>query len=152
MRKNYVHGSTAYEIPMPRAKPKNKTYERKRKKHRRNAARRNRARELYMDVRQVFFLTICVVAIAYFSLILIQTQSQIQRRMKHIAELEHQLENLKEDNDSRYKEIMTSIDYDEIKRIAIEELGMNYANKEQIIYYSIDKQNFFDQYGEIPTD
>ena len=33
---------------------------------------------------------------------------------------------------------------------AINRLGMKYASQDQIVYYSIDKNNYMDQYNDIP--
>jgi hypothetical protein len=64
--------------------------------------------------------------------------------------MESQLTDMKADNDARYKEIVTSVDLEYIKDVAINELGMNYATAEQLIYFTVDNQNFMDQYGDIP--
>ena len=54
------------------------------------------------------------------------------------------------DNDARYKEIVTSVDLDYIKDVAMNQLGMQYATEEQVIYYSVENNNFMDQYSDIP--
>ncbi len=154
--KYYVNGSTVRKMePMPvrqpQQRPNPKTLEdQKRKKHRRNAARRNRARALYMSKGYVAFLTICVGIVAFAAVALIQIQSQVTQRMENIANLESQLTDLKADNDARYKEIVTSVDLEHIKDVAMNQLGMRYATEEQIIYYSVENNNFMDQYSDIP--
>jgi hypothetical protein len=70
--------------------------------------------------------------------------------MKHIASLESQLTDLRADNDAKYKEIVTSVDLNYIKDVAINELGMTYASEEQVVYFSIENENFMDQYSDIP--
>ena len=39
---------------------------------------------------------------------------------------------------------------DAIKEKAINELGMFYATQDQIVYYSVDKTDYMNQYNEIP--
>ena len=39
---------------------------------------------------------------------------------------------------------------DVYKRQAINRLGMKYASQDQIVYYSVDKNNYMDQYSDIP--
>ena len=71
--------------------------------------------------------------------------------MKHIASIESQISDLKADNDANYKRIMTSVDLNEIKNSAFNELGMAYATEEQVVYYSVESSNFIDQYVDIPV-
>ena len=53
-----------------------------------------------------------------------------------MAKLESRLNTLKLENDENYNRITSSIDLEEIKRVAIGELGMTYAREGQIITYS----------------
>lgn len=45
---------------------------------------------------------------------------------------------------------MSNVDLDEIKRIAIGELGMKYAKEGQVITYSGEGSDYVRQYGDIP--
>ena len=152
----YVNGSTVRQMEaMPARQPQKRLdrkqlEEQKRRKHRKNAARRNRQRALYMSKGYVAFLTVCVALVAFSAVSLIQIQSQVTQRMEHIAALESQLTDLKADNDARYKEIVTSVDLEYIKDVAINQLGMQYATEDQVIYYSVENNNFMDQYSDIP--
>jgi len=150
----YVNGSTVRQMeaqPVGRPRPdRRKIEENQRKKRRRNAIKRNRERALHMSKGYVTFLSACVVVVAFSAVSLIQIQSQVTQRMEHIAALESQITDLKADNDARYKEIVTSVDLDYIKDVAINELGMQYATEDQIVYYSVENDNFMDQYSDIP--
>ena len=150
----YVNGSTVRKInaePVRRERiDRTKIEEQQQKKRRRNAARRNRERALHMSRGYVAFLTLCVGVIAFAAVALVQIQSQVTQRMEHIAALESQITDLKADNDARYKEIVTSVDLDYIKEVAINDLGMKYAAEDQIVYYSVENDNFMDQYSDIP--
>lgn len=151
----YVNGSAVRQLdalPVRREKvDRRKIQEQQQKKRRRNAAKRNRERALYMSKSYVTFLTICIGIVAFAAVSLVQIQSQVTQRMEHIAALESQITDLKADNDARYKEIITSVDLDYIKNVAINELGMQYATEDQIIYYSVENNNFMDQYSDIPN-
>ena len=152
----YVNGSTvrqmeAMPVRQPVKRPDRKQLEeQKRKKHRRNAVRRNRARTLYMSKGYVTFLSVCVAFVAFASVSLIQIQSQLTHRMENIAALESQITAQKADNDARYKEIVTSVDLEYIKDVAMNELGMQYATEDQVVYFSVENNNFMDQYSDIP--
>lgn len=154
-RTYYVNGSAVRELetqPLrrPERPDRRKIEEEQRKKRRRNAARRNRERALYMSRGYVMFLSACVAVVALAAVSLIQMQSQVSQRMKNIAALESHITDLKADNDARYKEIVTSVDLEYIKDVAINQLGMNYASEEQVIYFSVENNNFMDQYEDIP--
>ena len=98
----------------------------------------------------VAFLTACVAASDLVSVSLIQIRSNVTQQMKEVAALESQINDMKADNDARYKQITTSVDLNAIKDAAINRLGMKYASQDQIVYYSVDKNNYMDQYSDIP--
>lgn len=151
----YINGNIVRELeeaqPVRRERPSRREIEEaKRRKSRRNAARRNRERALTMSKGYVAFLSVCVIASACAAFSLIQMQSQVSSRMRNVAALESQTQDMKADNDARYKEITTSVDLNYIKDVAINELGMTYATEDQIVYYNIENNNYMDQYGDIP--
>lgn len=151
----YISGNTVRELeaqPIRRErKQEREELERiRRRKIRRNAARRNREKAMFMSRGTVVFLSICVMFTALAASGYIAIQSQLGSRNREISALEIQINDLKAENDARYKSISTSVDIDHIKDVAINELGMSYPSKKQIKYYSVDKTNFMDQYQDIP--
>ena len=120
------------------------------KKQHRNAARRNRERAMAMSRGYMVFLVACVMTSALAAATLIRLQASITVHMKSAAALESQLTDLKADNDARYKQITTSADLDHIKDVAINDLGMTYASEDQIVYYTLEKTSYMDQYSSIP--
>ena len=98
----------------------------------------------------MFFLSICVAASAFSAVSLIQTQSSVTQKMKNVAVLQSQIEDLQSDNNARYKEITNSVDLNYIKDVAMNQLGMTYASEEQVVYYSVENNNYMDQYSDIP--
>ena len=70
--------------------------------------------------------------------------------MKNVAALQSQIEDLQSDNNARYKEITNSVDLNYIKDVAMNQLGMTYASEEQVVYYSVENNNYMDQYSDIP--
>ena len=75
-------------------------------------------------------VTLCVV-IWYVNL-----QSLVTSKVTQVNRLEAELNNLRQQNDEEKLRIDNSIDLEEIKRIAIGELGMTYPEEGQIITYS----------------
>lgn len=82
----------------------------------------------------------------------ITIQSDITTRMKSIASLETQVSNLKAENDEAYKRISMAIDIEVVKNTAINELGMFYATPDQIVYYTVENDDYMNQYIEIPEE
>ena len=74
------------------------------------------------------------------------------RQDKDIASLEMQLESLRKENDDNYTRIMTSVDLDYIKEVAVNELGMVYANEDQVILYDGGTRDYVRQNEEIPEE
>ena len=124
--------------------------ERENLRRRRRAAARNREKELRMSKSYVVFLTMAVTVFGVFCGSYIKLQSDVTARMKAIAKLESQITDLKADNDEAYKRINTTVDLDGIRSTAINELGMFYATEDQIVYYSVDRNDYMNQYTEIP--
>ena len=120
------------------------------RKERRDRQEREREEELRMSKSYVVFLTMAVTVFGIFCGAYIKLQSDVTARMKKIASLESQVTDLKADNDEAYKRINTAVDLDAIKEKAINELGMFYATQDQIVYYSVDKTDYMNQYNEIP--
>ena len=138
----YINGNAVRELDeaAPVRRPQKSTRELeeiRRKKNRRTSARRNQERALSMNRAFVAFLTACVAASAFVSVSLIQIRSNVTQQMKEVAALESQINDMKADNDA-------------IKDAAINRLGMKYASQDQIVYYSVDKNNYMDQYSDIP--
>lgn len=115
-----------------------------------NTARKNRERAKHMSAGYVFFLCVALVATGIILANYIGLQSDITNSVKHISTLEKQLNDLKLANDQEYSRITSSIDLEEIKRIAIQELGMQYAEEGQIISFTSENHDYVKQMADIP--
>ena len=82
--------------------------------------------------------------------IYIGLQSDITNSIKNISRLESQLNSLKLDNDEEYSRITNSVDLDEVKRVAIQELGMKYAEEGQIVTITGGGSDYMRQVADIP--
>lgn len=70
--------------------------------------------------------------------------------MQHISALESELNDLKLANDEEYSRITSSVDLEEIKRIAIQELGMQYAEEGQVVTFASENSDYVKQMADIP--
>ena len=64
--------------------------------------------------------------------------------------LEQQLEQLRSENDALQTRINTDMDLDHIYKVATEELGMVYANRNQVLLYDKTESEYVRQYEDIP--
>lgn len=99
----------------------------------------------YIAVAAAAFVIVCGVLMGYVNL-----QSDITNHITNISKLESQLNEMRLANDETYTKIMSSIDLEEIKRIAVNELGMKYAKEGQVIEYTGEGNDYVRQYGQIP--
>lgn len=125
----YVYGSTARE---PEAE---RQWEAEPRRQVQPAVRKNRERANHMSAGYVFFLVAALCAAAFILVNYIQLQAELTNLTKSVATKESELNTLREANDEQYNRIINSINLEEIKRIAIGELGMTYAQEGQIITY-----------------
>ncbi len=140
----YVHGNTVRKIRPDRE------ITREPKKKVNNSVRRNRDRAKNMNAGYVLFLGMALVATGIILVYYIGLQSDITNSVKHISTLESQLNDLKVANEENYSRISSSVDLEEIRRIAIQELGMQYAQEGQIISFTSENNDYVKQMAEIP--
>lgn len=145
----YVDGNTVRQSELNQAKPLLKEDARReyRKSHQ---VRRNQEKALYMDGPYVFVLTIAALAALLLCVNYLHVQASITARMAHIEELELKLEHLKSENDALQTRIDTYVDLEYVYKVATEELGMVYANKDQVLLYDKTESEYVRQYEDIP--
>lgn len=111
-------------------------------------ARKNRDKARHMSLGYVVFLIAAFCTSAFLLMNYIQLQAELTNRTKGLARLESKLNTMKLENDEAYSRITSSIDLEEIKRVAIGELGMTYAEEGQIITYSSVGNDYMRQVNE----
>lgn len=99
------------------------------------ATRHNRDKAKHMNIGYVVFLTFALLLCAVILINYIHLQASVISHINEITRLETELNTLKRSNDEEKNRLESNIDLDYIRQIAIGELGMIYANKDQIILY-----------------
>jgi len=115
-----------------------------------HATRKNRERALHMNIGYVLFLVTAMVAAGVILTGYLKLQSDITNSINNISVLESRLNDMKLDNDETYGRISSNINLEEVRRIAIQELGMKYADEGQIIVFDGEDSDYVRQTGEIP--
>ncbi len=103
-----------------------------------------------MDLPYVILLTVAAICTLYLCVNYLRLQSSINARIQNIEAQETKLENLKAENDALEIRINTYVDLDYIYKVATEELGMVYANKDQVLLYNKSESEYVRQYEDIP--
>lgn len=144
-RSYYFDGNTVrVEDPLQEEPQRRKKTSKRTRKNRAKATSMNREFVVFMAVISVMAMFMCV----YY----IQLKTEITRQTATIAARESTLTDLKADNDALENSVNTSVDLDEILRIATEKLGMHYPTEEQIQEYSTDGSGYVRQYADIPEE
>ena len=140
----YVQGNAVRKLDVTRE------IERKPVKKVSNTARKNRERAKHMSAGYVLFLCVAMVVTGFILANYIGLQSDITNSVKHISTLEKQLNDLKLANAEEYSRITSSVNLEEVRRIAIQELGMQYAEEGQIIPFTSQNNDYVKQMADIP--
>lgn len=141
---NYVTGTAARRLETPVRQMENQ------EKRHTVTARKSQEKALPMDLPYVVMLTIAAICTLYLCINYLQLQSTVAARLNHIEALEKSIETLKADNDALETRINTSVDLDYVYKVATEELGMVYANKDQVRLYHKTESEYVRQYEDIP--
>lgn len=145
----YVQGNTVRKLE-PKRVPVRRSPDEVRRPAVNHKVRRNREKALQMDLPYVIMLTIAAVCTLYLCVNYLHLQSSITTRIHTIESLESELETLKTENDALQTNINTSVDLDHVYKVATEELGMVYANKNQILQYDKTESEYVRQNEDIP--
>ena len=105
-----------------------------------------------LSIPYCIFLAVACVATLVLGAFYLQQQALATSSQKQIASLESQLAELRKTNADELNRIETSVNLEEIREIALNELGMVYATEENVVLYENTKQNYVTQYQEVPQE
>ena len=145
----YVDGATVRKLQVeerPERRRGTRTAERARTAH------RPAKKEKHLSIGYTLFLAAASALALWICTGYLQLQADNTARVKNIAALESQLAELKTENDDEYNRVVTSVDLEQIRDIAINELGMVYADQDQVILYDGEGSDYVKQYADIPED
>lgn len=160
--RNYIDGNTARELAMQAERRKEQVHQeyvewqeeereqRKRQRQTRAAVMKNRERALQISPGYVVFLTAIMAVMVVVFACYLQLHANLNKSVQNVALLETQILELKNENDAVQKKISNSVNLDTIRQKAIDELGMVYPQKEQIEFFEVDKDDYMNQYENIP--
>lgn len=112
--------------------------------------RQNRERHKRMNLSYVLIMGTALLFVAVLLCNYIQLQSEVTNKVKEISKLEVEYNRLKLANDEELARINSSVDLEEIKAIAIGELGMTYAGEGQIVTIADNDHDYVHQVADLP--
>ena len=141
-----IEGNTARKVQILEYPSRERQPERRERRH------AEKSNVQYVNVLYMIFLAAASCMVLWSCVNYLQLQAETTSRVKHIASLETELEDLRKENNDNYTRIMTSVDLDHIRDVAINELGMVYAEPNQVILYDGGTDDYVRQNGSIPSD
>lgn len=140
----YLYGSAAPKVEVtPQRRPQ-------REPERRNAPVTRQKQRVQAKPSPVNVPLLVLTLIAFFmsgALMIkyISLNSQITALKQGIETLDSQINTLKAENDEYYGRIMSNIDLEKVREVAIMDLGMVYASEGQIITYDSQIDDYVEQ-------
>ena len=142
---SYVYGNTVRKerpavSPAPALQPKEVS----------GRVQTNRNKALHMNRGYVAFLAVAAVVALLACVQYLQLQSEVTNRSKHITSMQQELASAKEANTTKYNAIVNSMNLEEIRERAMNDLGMVYASNDQIIEYVSPSNQMVKKYADVP--
>ncbi len=143
MRDYIIQGNTVRALEREYAEPFNRqAYESEKKNHERSA---------HMNPAYVAFLVFMAGVLFVGCTMYINLRNEITEKQKNVESLQSKVASVKLANDEEYDRIMGSVDMEEIKKIAMNELHMKYPDSGQVsTMLGNDESDYVRQYKEIP--
>ena len=141
----YVYGNVAHQ-PKVLPNQEKQAVEVRPKKRTSSQVKKNRRRALDMSPIYTGFLTVAAVCAVFICVVYLQLQSELVQRSENITALQEELSDLTEANDTAYNAAADSVNLQEIRDKAMNELGMVYAANGNVVEY--DSQDDFPETGE----
>ncbi|MCR5507568.1 MAG: cell division protein FtsL [Lachnospiraceae bacterium] len=111
--------------------------------------RRNREKAGHMNPGYILFLTLAMVMTVAICIQYLMMRATMTNMVKELSSLELNLNELKAENDDTENRIKGAVDLEEIKYRAMNELGMQYANEDQIVSYECEDTDYVRQLVDI---
>lgn len=138
-----VSRPSVQERPVRRELTEEERVEERRKQSRIHRA--NKMNFLYTVGVSAIVITIFTICWQYLNM-----QSVVKANASEVTQLQSELNELTNSNDELELEINAGIDYEAIYNTAVNELGMVYPEREQVITYDAGVSEYVKQYHDIP--
>ena len=156
VKSTYISGSAAPKLqPVPTIVPEieRKQHDERREQHRREQIKRQQRINHVSHKNLLYTLTVTGIVMVIFLVCwqYLHLQAEVKAASTEVSKLQSQFNELKLENDEMEVSINANIDYDNIYRIATEELGMIFPKRSQVINYDAGVSEYVKQYQDIPS-
>ena len=148
----YVYGNTVRQTqaaPLRRPQTENRPARPKRTSRQ---VVKNRNRAMSISPAYAVFLAVAAVCAVMLCVMYLRLQSDIMNRSQNVTALQQDLADLTEANDTAYNAAADSVNLEEVKDRAMNEMGMVYASEGNVIEYDSPTGSYVKQYSSIPED
>ena len=105
-----------------------------------------------MSLGYVLFMSVALAFMGVMLVFYIGLQSEVKSTVKTISQKESELNDLRNSNDEMESRVKSDVDLEEIKEIAMGQLGMIYAKEGQIETFLSEDSDYVRQLQEIPAN
>ena len=112
--------------------------------------RRKKKKSLIISPGYVIFLALISSATVLMCVHYVRLKATITAQLSENRKLEDTLVSVRSENDALLENVNNALDWNHIKDVAINEMGMKYATEEQIVWYNTDESCYIRQYAELP--
>lgn len=148
-RQMYVYGSA---VPKPAYEPQRREDRPRRRRKVSSQVKENRRQAMGINKAYVVFLSFAAVLMLIVCVNYVQLRSELINHSKNITALQEKLVSLNEENTTKYNSIMDTVNLEEVREKALNELGMVYASDSQVIEYDNPTGDYIEQYDQIPEE
>lgn len=138
---SYEDGNAARKIEERQETPRRKVS---------STAQKNRAKSTSLGSGYIFFLAVVCSLATAACVHYLQLNAQVTAQRSAVNSKKLELNDLKSYNEAYYSKVTASVDLEEIKRRAINELGMQFVTEDQIRYYTPGNNSYVRQYQDVP--
>lgn len=146
----YVFGNTVRELNVERNPEIERQVEGQRDFNQRRRREQEYASSMNKGYVQFLVAMVAVVSLAMGSFMFLTTK--ISKIQSELAKASERTIALSRDNDDYERRIERAINIDEVRRIAMEELGMVYPSEGQIVNYACEESDYVRQYAQVPQE
>ena len=105
---------------------------------------------LAMNPGFAIFLGFSVLVTLAACVLMLSMQAKVTNQGNTITKLQSQIETLTDDNNAYEARINSSVDLDQIRDVAMNQLGMVYPTEGQVVYYDQTEADYVRQYQDVP--
>ena len=154
MRQAYVYDNTARRLDtaMPLSAPEKQPRKEDHDEARRRAANHKALQRAHSRNLLYTAAVVGVVAVMFFVCVeYLKLQAEVKTSSSMVASLEEQLNDMTVQNEETELNVNGNIDYDAILDVAVNELGMVYPSRKQVLQYASKESEYVKQYSDVPA-